>query len=248
MKKNQFEYAEYSIYSALIMIVCVVVGVIILAPMLPPWGQASASSEAIAAFYQEGNLSKRIGLCIMMFGVPFLVPVFALIEEIIKRSMGMPILARVQYGTGLYGILFTILMTICWGAAAFRPERAAETTQALHDLGWLLATWVASATILQASCIAAAVFRDKSQDPVFPRWFGYFNIWAVVLALPACVINIFHTGPFAYDGLLGFWLPYIVLALWGGAVLFVCWQAIKKLQLGAVATQGKSSLIMGGAL
>ena len=231
MKTYRFENAEYSIYSTAFMVFCTVIGVFILAPMLPPFGQAGASAEAIAAFYQEDNLTKKIGLCIMMFGVPFIIPCFALMAEIMRRFMKMPLLGSVQYGAGLFGILFTFMMTTCWGTAAFRPERAPEITQALHDLGWFFATWVASATLLQLLCICIAVFKDASDTPVFPRWFGYFNVWMVVLALPACVINIFQTGPFAYDGLLGFWVPYVGLFAWFVAMMIALWQAVKKLQV-----------------
>lgn len=226
----QYEKAKYSVYSAGVMVLLTVIGVLIVAPMLPPFGQAGATPEAITAFYQEGNLAKRIGLCIMMFGIPFIIPLFALMGEIMRRSMGMPILASVQYGAGLFGILFTFMMTVCWGTAAFRPERAPEITQALHDLGWLFATWVASATLLQLGCICIAVFSDRNKEPIFPRWFGYFNMWMVVLGLPACVINIFNTGPFAYDGLLGFWVPYAGLFAWFVAMMVGVTKALNKLE------------------
>lgn len=230
-KTHRFESAEYAIYSTAFMVFCTVLGLFIVAPMFPPFGQASASAETIAAFYQEGNLSKKIGLCIMMFGTPFIIPLFALLGEIIRRPMNMPILGTVQYGSGLFGILFTFMMTVSWGAAAFRPERVHDVTQALHDMGWLFATWVASATLLQLLCICIAVFKVNRENPVFPRWFGYFNGWMIVLALPACVINIFHTGPFAYDGLLGFWVPYVGLFSWFVAMMVAVWQAVKKLKV-----------------
>lgn len=229
----RYQNSEYAIFAALFMVVCIVLGIFVLAPMFPPLGQASATPESIAAFYREHNLSKRIGLCVMMLGTPFLIPAFALMGEIIKRSMNMPIVGSVQYACGLFGILFTFMMTICWGTAAFRPERAPEITQMLHDLGWLFATWVAPATMLQILCICIAVFKDSSDQPLFARWFGYVNLWMFILAIPACVINIFNTGPFAYDGLLGFWLPYAALFAWGGALFIGLWQAIRKLQGGS---------------
>lgn len=230
MKEYRFERAEYAVYSAVVMIAGVFIGLVMVAPFLPPWDQAGASAQTIAEFYQEDNLGKRIGLCLMMFGIPFAVPFFTLIGEIIRRPMNMPILGMVEIGTGWFGILFTFMMTVCWGTAAFRPDRSAEITQALHDLGWLFATWVGSATLMQAICIACAVFLDKSKNPVFPRWFGYLVVWAFILGIPACVINVFNTGPFAYDGLLGFWIPYLALGAWAGFALVVCYRAVRQLQ------------------
>lgn len=230
MNDYRFQNTEYAIFAAGFMGLCTVLGIFILAPMFPPTGQPGADAETIMAFYQDGNLMKRIGLSVMMFGTPFIVPMFALLGEIIKRDIGMPLVGTLQYGMGMFGILFTFMMTVCWGTAAFRPDRAAEITTALHDMGWLFATWVASATILQSTCICIAVFMDKREEPLFPRWFGYFTAWTIILGLPAAVINIFNSGPFAYDGLLGFWIPYIALFAWGGVMLTCVWKAVKKLQ------------------
>lgn len=229
-KDYSFEGAEYSIYGIGFFLFCIVIGVFILAPMLPPWGQASADPETIARFYQENNLTKRIGLAIAMLGMPFIIPLFAVLKEIMARKMGMPLLGSVQYATGLAGVIFTFLMLCCWGTAAFRPDRNPEVTQALHDLGWLVATWVGSATMLQVLVIGIAVLTDNQREPVFPRWFGYYNLTGVLLVLPACVINIFHTGPFAYDGLLGFWVPYAGLFVWFAALMVSIRPAIQRFQ------------------
>tara|TARA_R110001592_G_scaffold121890_9_gene328038 strand:- start:9920 stop:10708 length:789 start_codon:yes stop_codon:yes gene_type:complete len=240
-EKYRFQNAEYSIYSTGFFVFCVVLGVFVLAPMLPPLGQASASAGEIAAFYQENNLMKKIGLSIAMFGLAFIIPLFVLMAEVMKRAMGMPILANVQLASGIFGILFTFMMLIFWGTAAFRPERSVEITQALHDGGWLVATWVGSATLVQVMCICIAVFKDQQANPVFPRWFGYFCMWIIPLGAPACVINIFTQGPFAYDGLFGFWLPYISLFAFFAVMMVALWGAVKKLQGVEVSASSKAN-------
>jgi hypothetical protein len=228
-----FKHAEWAIYSSGLFVFCIVVGLLLVAQVLPPWSQASASPEEIAAFYMDENLRKKIGLSIAMFGMPFIIAEFVLMGEIIRRAMGMPILASVQLACGIFGAAFTFLMITCWGLAAFRPERMPEITQALHDGAWLVGTWVASATLLQVISILIAVLRDPRPEPLFPRWFPYFNMIAIPLGLGACVVNIFTQGPFAYDGLLGFWLPYAVLFAWFAAMMVALMHVVRKLQAEA---------------
>lgn len=232
-----FKYAEYAIYSVGVFLVCIVVGLVLFAQVLPPWGHAGATAEELALFYQDDNLLKKIGLSIAMFGMPFIITEFVLMAEIMRRALGMPILANVQLACGIFGAAFTFLMITCWGLAAFRPERMPEITQALHDAAWLVGTWVASATLFQIMCICIAVFRDPRSDPLFPRWFGYFNLWVIPLGLGACVVNIFTQGPFAYDGLLGFWLPYFALFVWFVAMMVALRAAVRKLQAEALLAE-----------
>lgn len=229
-----FRHAEWSIYSSGLFVICIVVGLVFCAHVLPPWGQASASAQQIVDFYQHDILLKKIGFSIAMFGMPFILAEFVLIAEIMRRVMGMPLLANLQLVCGVCGAAFTFLMITCWGLAAFRPERMPEITQALHDAAWLVGTWVGTATLLQLVTIGIAVFRDTRPDPVFPRWFGYFNLLIIPLGLGVCVVNVFTTGPFAYDGLLGFWLPYIALFGWFVVLMVALMGAVRKLQAEAV--------------
>jgi hypothetical protein len=48
----------------------------------------------------------------------------------------------------------------------------------------------------------------------FPRWFGYFNIWFVFMAEAGALAWLTRTGPFAWEGLFPFWLPFILFGVW----------------------------------
>jgi hypothetical protein len=48
----------------------------------------------------------------------------------------------------------------------------------------------------------------------FPRWFGYFNIWVVLLLEAGAIAFITRTGPFAWDGLMAFWSPTGLFGMW----------------------------------
>jgi hypothetical protein len=43
---------------------------------------------------------------------------------------------------------------------------------------------------------------------------AYLNIWVAVVFIPTGIITFFKTGPFTYGGLLGFYIPLAVFAVW----------------------------------
>jgi hypothetical protein len=45
--------------------------------------------------------------------------------------------------------------------------------------------------------------------------------------VPACLLTFFKTGPFAWNGLLAFWVPATVFGLWFWVVGFAVIKAIK---------------------
>jgi hypothetical protein len=115
--------------------------------------------------------------------------------------------------------------------ASFRPERDPQLTQTLNDLAWIPFIMVFPPVMIQALSIAVAILNKPDQD-VFPRWLAYFNVWCAVLFLPAVLIPFFKRGPFAWHGLLEFWLA---------AVVFFGWFAVMTVGLlGAIKRQGEA--------
>jgi hypothetical protein len=76
--------------------------------------------------------------------------------------------------------------------------------------------------------IAVAVFSDRSRVLVFPRWVAYLNLWVVLLFIPTGVITFFKTGPFTYGGVLGFYIPLAVFAVWLVAMPYAVWSHLQR--------------------
>jgi hypothetical protein len=67
---------------------------------------------------------------------------------------------------------------------------------------------------MQCAFTGIAILSDKREDPFFPRWVGYFNIWMGILQAPGVMMAMFLTGPFAWNGLFTFWIPLTVFSFW----------------------------------
>jgi hypothetical protein len=62
--------------------------------------------------------------------------------------------------------------------------------------------------------MAVAGFIDHSPNPTWPRWAAYFNLWVAVSGGGGGIAVFFKHGPFAWNGLIGFYTPLTVFFIW----------------------------------
>ncbi|HEX5805452.1 MAG TPA: hypothetical protein VFY31_03820, partial [Macromonas sp.] len=74
---------------------------------------------------------------------------------------------------------------------------------------------------------------DDSAEPLIPRWAGYACGWSILMVLPDQLLFFFHEGPFAWNGLLGLWVPVIAFAAYFVVTFIVVRQAIQRDRLNA---------------
>jgi hypothetical protein len=212
------------IWSGVIGLLLFALGIWPIAHLIPPIAP-SESAEAVATIYADGTLGIRVGIMIAMFGVALLCPFFGALSVLIKRieggnapfAMTVAISAAIVIACFFIGLLF---LTV----AAFRPERAPELTQFMNDFAWLMIVSPAAPGVVMLLCGGIAVLGDSAAKPLLPRWLGYLCLWVGVLLIPGALAIMFKTGPFAWDGLLAFWLPF---GLFGVAVLALAIQMLK---------------------
>jgi hypothetical protein len=196
------------------------VGFFVVSGFVPP-PRADLSATEIARFYADNAGRIRAGIVITFLSWTGWGTLVAGLSSQMLRIPGRPIaLSILQAIGGAVGLVFLLLPTIILGIAAFRPQRSPDTTQALHDLGWIVAFMPIVPFVLQGVAIAFAVLQDTGPEPFYPRWFAYANIWACVLFVPGGVLLFFKTGPLAYNGLFVFWIPFIIFGAW---ILLLAW-------------------------
>ena len=86
--------------------------------------------------------------------------------------------------------------------------------QLLTDLGWLCIDLQYACTTLQMIAAALVGLGDKSKTPLFPRWVCFLTIWCGLSFIPASLTGVLKTGPFAWDGILSYYFPYLCWLGW----------------------------------
>jgi hypothetical protein len=221
-----------------IAIVIWLVGFGFCAGFLPPLSPSSTAAE-ITAFYTQHSVLVKLGLILTMFGGSVTGPWVAAITTQMKRIEGRySPMAYTQLGMGMGGILLFIIPVMNLQTAAFRPERNPDLIQLANDLGWIPFVGVWSMAFVQNIAIGLCILQDTRR--VFPRWVGYFNIYTALLFPPGTLIYYFRSGPFAWDGLLSWWLVVTDFVIWFAVMFFVMRKAIR--EQAAEAPQGEPAL------
>lgn len=182
--------------------------------ILPPHSPTTPASD-IVKIYQEHTTSIRIGMVVVMFAALLAIFFSASIAHCIaKVEGGVGVLTFVALLGGAGLAVLTFYPATFWLVAAYRPDRAPDLIYLLNDLSWL--QFIGGVTMFLALPIAVAIaaFCDTSTEPVFPRWAGYYNAWSVILILPDQLLFFFHTGPFAWNGIFGLWIPAASFGVW----------------------------------
>lgn len=205
----------------------------ILADIIPP-PSPNLSADEIAAFYQESTLSKRFGFLIFMTSAGFMsVFVAAVAMQMRRIENGIGPYTVAQIAGGAITPMIFLVSTVVWTAAAFRPDRAPEIIMMLNDVGWTMLLMTFAPFIIQNFSIALCVLSDKSATPALPRWVGFYNFWVGVSFIPGGMLTFFKTGPFAWDGLFVWWIPFTMFFGWYVIMFFVLHAAVKHQSLAA---------------
>jgi hypothetical protein len=182
--------------------------------LIPPWSPSEAAL-GVAQRYQQHTLSMRLGSVLLILAASMTAPYFAVIATQMARIEGrfaVLSITEILAGAGVY--IFIVLPALLFSVAAFRLERAPELTLLINDMAWTIFVMTFGPAVVQNFVIGLAILADCGKQPVFPRWVGYFNFWVGLLFVPGGMITFFKSGPFAWNGIIAFWIPASVFGTW----------------------------------
>lgn len=198
---------------------------LLVAGFIPPIPPDNTALEVADQYIREQDRI-RAGALIMMIATGFIIPFTAVISTQLARIEGRwTPLCFTQLAAGTVGVVAALVPVMMFMATAYRPEgRDPQITQAMNDFAWVpfIMNWPPA--VAQALCVAVAIFADRRPDPIFPRWIAYFLLWAAIAFTPASLVPFFYDGPFAWNGLLSFW---VAATFFGGFFLVLTYGTLR---------------------
>lgn len=184
--------------------------------LLPVWAP-STPPEILAAHLADIKYQLLIGmLLVLVGGLTFLLTwslTFA--QQIRKYANPSPLTFYVLSLVGVVGAIIGMMCGVLGSAMAFRVETLSpDTTQLLHDLIWFLFLIPWPPFMLWQFIAGFAILSDANPQTMFPRWLGYFSLWAGCLEVFSALSVFFYDGPFSYKGLVTFWVPGVSFFIW----------------------------------
>lgn len=186
------------------------------AGLLPAGIEPGLTAEQIATMYRENTTGLRIAAFCTVGGAGTYLAFSAAIAAQLWRieSGAAPVLTFAQLAAGTATSFLFLIPGMFLAIAAFRPERAAEVTQALNDVAFLFFLMPYSIAMVQDLAAGLAILSDRRETPIFPRWLGFLSLWVFVGFAPAGLCAFFKIGPFAWNGLFVWWIPIGIFVAW----------------------------------
>jgi hypothetical protein len=181
----------------------------------------------VAHLWSEHTNLKRIGLTLCFWSGPLYATFMVALWYLLRRNAPRNQVLNVgQLALGIFGTVFVTVNFLILLVVAFRPDRDPDSLQALHDLGFIMSVMPAAPFTFQYFLIGLAILQNRSAEPLIPRWVGYLNFWVAILFVPAAAVPFFTHGILAWNGLLGFWIPGVIFAVWMWAMFWAMYRAV----------------------
>lgn len=222
------------LWSGLLAIILLFIAMFPAMGFLPPLAP-STPDDVLAAYFRENATSIIFGSILMMLSSALFFPFIGGLAAHMKRMEGDRSPLTYSLMTVVtFALVPLFVAPIFFTAAAYRPGYSHEMIRALSDLGFFFLVIPALPAVIWCFVIGLAVLGDDRSDPIYPRWVGYFNLWLGVLSAPGCVIGLFKAGPFAWNGVLAFWIPAGAFGAW---IVIIFWAMNRAISRDAKAAR-----------
>ncbi|HZC08701.1 MAG TPA: hypothetical protein VE485_01470 [Mycobacterium sp.] len=206
----------WCVWCGLLFVLVAGLGLVMFIP--PP--NPGASATTIASYWADGTWLanrdvRRAGLILLAFGILLGLPFAAALSKQLRRIDGPgPVLAYVQIGGGAIATTMGMMYVFMWFAILLHPQRPPEITAAMTDISWLGFVGAWTPGWLQAVALGVGVFADRDGATGLPRWLGYLSFWYCFAALAGALVGFFDVGPFAWNGLVAFYVGGFAYFTW----------------------------------
>lgn len=185
----------------------------IAAHFLPPI-DPKFTPEQVVDHYRHYETSIKVGSIMMVFSGALYGSFTACMSTQMARipKVSHTVLST-QLASGAWACATYTFPGMFFAVTVFRLSRSPELTQLLNDISQIIAFMPFPPFIIQNWAFAYAIFCDNRPKRLFPHLMGWNNIISPVLFSGAIAMHCTKNGPFAWDGVLAFWIPGIVFAI-----------------------------------
>jgi len=201
------------VWTGPICVLMVFFGLFVMAGFFPPPSPSLTGAE-MADVWQDHQRLKQAGMVTCFIGGTLYATFSLAIGFLLRKCTDDVIMPITQTALGVFGTVYFSFNFLILAVAGFRPGGPEETTQTLHDLGFIMTFSPAAPFFLQYFAIALIILQIPDVKPLVPRWVAYFNMWVAIGLIPPSFIPLFDSGPLAWNGLLGFYIPVAVFGAW----------------------------------
>lgn len=206
---------------------------LILARLAPPVSPLASAPEVAAFFLGKGWVMVLAGAGII--GAIFLMfPASALMVILVngmERRQPIGMMTIMMGFVALTNIVVIFYLGVSWIWAAFRPDQNPELVRFAYDFGFLSFFGGIPMFVQMFFIPAYAILVEcPKEQALMPRWFGYLCLLSGMVFMPAPLIYFFKSGPFAWDGIINFWIPLADLGIFFSITPFVWGPALEKLR------------------
>ena len=185
------------------------VGFVRIAHFVPPLSPANSAAQTAAIYRQHTNTIRTGLLVCYVGGTMFFMAFGSAIVGQTRRIVGIPpTITYFQISSYTAAAVLIILPMTSWWTAAFRPDTwSDESIRLMNDFGWITFTMGVPPFVTWCITVGLAILSDVAERPLYPRWAGYLSVLLGFAQITALMLVFFKTGPFAWNGVLSWWIP-----------------------------------------
>jgi hypothetical protein len=113
---------------------------------------------------------------------------------------------------------------------AMRPDRDPALVFWLYDTAMLTFNGTMGVFLVGTAVWMIAILLDRNR--VFPRWFGYMQLCNAITELVISPAWIIKRGPFAWNGMVTFWIDTMVFVAYTAAFIILLKRMIDREDFG----------------
>ncbi|MDB5973114.1 MAG: hypothetical protein JWQ90_5564 [Hydrocarboniphaga sp.] len=196
-------------------------------PPPKPWWD----TPRVVQWFSDNHTGLLVGFGIIFMVAGLVAACNALIGYSMRRMSVSPAFAYSYIA--IYSLSATpgmLLTAIALTVGAMRPDRDPKLIQWLYDFAFLAFDGTMGVFLIGSLVWMIAILIDKNK--VFPLWFGYLNICNLITEIVVSPCWIFRQGPFAWNGVIAFWIDTVVFVIYTAAFITLLRKMIQREDFG----------------